>query len=267
MGLSFDHFSDGDPLTAALLNAPFSDAKSWLDATDPSGWRNGMFGPDQAASVIRRPDPGDLWVNGNDSEHQYTEVIFGASLAYNAFGDDGGAATAPQIGNGDRTIVGHPSVGGGYTGVPAQIDFDGVKVGMINESPADNIAGFELLFNVDIIDAQVGDPGETGVEIMFCIQVLMSASSTWFTIDSTERFYSVDNRRISTAADDLNIPGCIRAWFGPDEVVAIGRSPENEDVIGFRVMTSKYSTGGVGDVTYTLRGFNFTAIPWRTTDI
>lgn len=268
MAWELDYWSDGTILTGTNMTDVFNSARLWIDSTEADGWRKGMFNHHQAAETMRVP--GSVCIGGDESSHTYDEATFGASLQYAAYGQDGGTDVNGNIGSGDRTIIGHPSATG-YTGGKALLSWTGssaFRVGMTNETDqTKNVSAVEVLFNCEIRDVSNPTPAESDVQVMFCIQYKHTGSTTWWTLDESERFYSIDNTRISTATDGLWIDASIRVLIDADIIDEHG-IPGTDELEGIRVMVSKYSSASTtGNVSIELGSWNLTAIPWRAKDV
>lgn len=266
MAWELDLFDDGDALDSTNLNAPFAAGKVWADATDRTGWRKGMFNHHHGATCLRIP--GNIFVGGDESgNHVYDEATFTTSLQYATFGADGGTDLTANNPTGQWTILGHPDQTGAYTGGKAELVWSGFRVGMQNElDKTQNVSGIEILFNCEVVNVDDGEPGETGVSVVFCIQY--EINSVWRTLNKTQRFISIENRVISTAADNLWIDCPIRTVLTPDDIDL--KDPglsQTTDITGLRAMVSKRSTGGSGNVSITLGQWNLTALPWRAEDV
>lgn len=263
---TFDPFEDGQYLTASELETGrFNSARLWIDSTDPDGWSKGMFNHRQAANPIRVP--GTFMVRTDESgEHVYDETTFGTSIQYAGYGSNGGTMTTASY-TGDRVIIGHPDQTGAYTGPMAHIDFSAspFKLGMNNEiDQSINASCIQVDLNVEIVD--IDPASETNVQVMVCIQYLRSGSSTWWTIEESERFLSNDNRRIAAGVDSIFYDVPITCLITPAVIDRDGDSTLH-DIQEIRAMISKYSSGGTGNVVITLGQWNMTAMVFRAKDV
>lgn len=255
----FDLIVDGDAASAGSVNTPFGDAQSAINDLTQTSTKVGCFNFRQAGTIATNP-PGPLAIEGDDSgTHTYTFANFGTDIVYASYGNDTGSEAAPVVGGGtDRVIVGHTSAGGAYSGPTAKLTWTGVKIGMAN---GDNVAALLVMFNVEIRAADFGQAD--ALDAVFSIQYQLNGT-TWYTIDESERFVSLDDRvlDLGTADEtdvDFDVP--IRTLI-TKEVVDENGNPAVDMVTGVRAMLSLYASGG----TYTgtgieLERWNLTVLP------
>lgn len=255
MAYEVDPLEDGDDLTAASVTDALGAAKTWVDALTPAqSMRRGAVNHVQTGKLF--PTGGDALTAKNDDELQnYTFATFGASIAYNAYGADGGSDLGANLGSGDRAIIGHPSCPG-YTGEDAQLTLNGGTGWLIGETRADRVTGVLVLLNVDV-DGVVQNAAAR--EIMVCIQYKLSSSATWWTIEESESFIShTDHVDDPTSTEDLSYDIPI-ATLIDDVVVDENGTPATDRLVGIRAMVSCRTA--VAGVSFTLQRWNLTAIP------
>ena len=259
MGWSPDYIEDGEDADAASMTDRFDDAKAWIDDIERDGIARGAFNHFQAHMVLTEEKQTGFTKAVDGGLHNYARAVFGTSFQYNAYGDDGGTMTSGSF-TGDRIIVGHPDGTGIGTAVGNQavlfIADGGLLVGMDN---GDRCGGILVLFNVEVFDYTFGDSAGA-VDIMFCVQYKLDSSATWFTVDESESFMSVNDHKIDPldAGEDIEIDVPIVTLITEATVDENG-NPATDKVQAIRVMFSVVNSQA-GDV-LTLSRWNLSVLP------
>jgi hypothetical protein len=239
---------------ASTMQTPLTEGQTWINDIETDGIKRGCFNHHQAGDAIRGASTGDDEWDGSNV-HTYNVSTFSE---YNAYGDDGGAGSGDTASDGDRWVVGHPSETTGlYTGPAAEVTFSpAFQVGIDNEPDATKNCGGVLLFaDGEIIT--IDRNSDTDVHVMFCFQILISSSSTWFTIDKTEKFYSFAHNTIGT--ENVDLPFQLSTLVTPDTIDTFGTA-STDDLEGARLMMSIKRTGA-NNPSVTLERFKFTWAP------
>lgn len=255
---------DGDAADSDSINTPLDLASTWLNAIDSTGFGPGMVGPEHAASINHAHDP--RTVSSYGVLIVYTQATFTSSIEYNAFNDDGGSATALDLGSGDRAILGHPSCPG-YTGGPC-ILAGGAKVGM---DAGDDVGFYLVLLNAELVAVDTNGNAVTNMDVMVCLQALING--TWYTLPTTERFVSVDDHKKVVTADAENMTYDIPIATRITPYLVDGLEGEDAHltyaVIAVRAMVSLRDTIGslASGVSMTFHQFNMSLLPIRAAEI
>lgn len=244
-----NYLEDGDDATAASLNGKLTGAQATLENIEKDSLHRGAFGPHHAATtIITGGFPSAVY--GDDGLHVYPRSVFGASINYATFGANGGSSSGADLGTGDRLIVGHPSQTGPYGGTTALVSFGGlgIRVGMNNGS---HCAGILVDFNCEIQSADTDQsPVNDYSAVMFCIQFRLNSAGTWYTIDLSERFMSInDHVREDLALENMDLDCPITTLIRPATLTGVGEDPATDYVTDIRAMMSLVDCGANSEVT------------------
>lgn len=249
--MSFSFVEDGSALTGAEITNLLRIPEVVINDLEADSIRRGAFQEAHLGSLVRLAGASSPYVVGYQGSHIYSYTIFGAAVSYTpntSFGANGSA---------DRTTIGDPSSGGGYVGAggpPMAIAFPtGLALGMQGHQTYQNVLGLLLSLNVEILDFELGNSDT----IMTCLQFQTTTSPFWFTIDRSERFTSVKDRR-HTSGGQISLDVPTRTLLGPDDLTAKGLAATSP-ITGVRAMVSIVN-GAPGD-SVTLRQCCLSAFP------
>ena len=250
---------DGDDADAASMSDQFGAMESAVNSVVGYGinMRRGTFNKAHAASLFIAEAPTTVSSEGQYQTYDFT--TFGSSITYATFGADGGTETTLSY-TGDRAIAGHPDCAG-YTGSLAEVTFAGVGY-RVGQSKGEKTSGILVLWNVEL--SKTTNNSVTGLEFMTCIQIKVGTS--WYTIDRTERFLSIDDHKLDTSENDeiisYDVP--ISTIIVNSDFTALGLSV-NSRVLAVRAMVSM--KGCVAGVSFTLHRWTLTAGPIYTGEV
>jgi len=194
MAWSPDYIDDGDDATAASVNSKFTTAQTWLEDIGSGGLRRGALNHHHAGQLLVNGSGSTIY--GDHGTHTYDGSVIGAPLQYNSFGENGSV---------DRTLVGSPVA---YAGPDAQITFSpNIFVGQAN---GDHCAAIMVLFNCEVKSSTSGlaSPDRNSA-VVFCIQFQLDGAGTWWTLERTERFVSMEDLKFEGGANehlDFDVP-------------------------------------------------------------
>lgn len=244
MSWDFDPPNDLDSANATGLNTLFERPRDTINDLKTNSLRHGAFNWRHGGKAYR-----PLWTQYTEAPapsagapHTYPHTTFGPSMRYAGFGLAGGTEATLSY-TGDRVIVGHPDHGGAYTSGLAKITFAGAGplLGMNNGTATGKIAGLAIMGGVQLQD--VDPAGDSDIEFMLCFQIQLAGSSTWNTIDRTERFWSIDDKAIALGSDQLFIPcdiACLLVGQDIDDYTT--GSQASSTVQAVRMMWSLYKS-------------------------
>ena len=249
-----DLIEDGDAATAASVNDRLDSYSTWVSALGRAAFRRGCFGMEHGGSVFER-SLAPLILSSEGQHQRYLYGTFGTSMAYSAFGADGGTETAGSY-TGDRAVVGHPDCPG-YTGARARHVLNsgtGYKIGM---DSGDRIEALLCLFNCQVFNIDDG-ANVRNMEVMLCLQIQIDG--TWWTLDGTESFVSVDDHKLDPTSTneplDIDVP--IATLVSELTISELGYGPD-DPVTGVRAMVSL--RGAVASTEVSLSRWSLSVLP------
>lgn len=230
---------DGDAATAVRINNIMDDAEAWVNDIGPEGLRRGTFNHFFPPPTGVMPTTGNYRVYESSSLARYTKGVFLGSVTYTTYGADGGSSNAGDLGAGDRAVIGHVTARGIANPCQVSMPGGGFKIGMGN---GDRVAGILCTLNVEVSDFNKGAGVPTYMWIMVCLQFRLNGAGTWYTIDSSERFCSMFDRKLTHSSTDekveIDIP--VAAFITEAMVEAVGTAATDK-VSDVRAVCSMYS--------------------------
>lgn len=230
---------DGDSATALRINTALNDAEAWINDLGAAGIRRGAFNHFFPPPTGVLPTTSTWAVYESSAVARYTKGTFLGSVTYTTYGADGGSSNAGDLGAGDRAVIGHVTARG--VANPAQVSLSGGgwRVGMNN---GDRVGAVLCLLNVEIRDFFKGAGVPTFMWVMVCLQFRLNGSGTWYTIDSSERFCSMFDRKLDHASTtemvEIDLP--VAAVITETMVDAVG-NPATDKVSDVRAVCSMWS--------------------------
>lgn len=237
MPWDFNYMEDGDAADSANINAPFLNARAWINILTPMATRDGTFNHHHAATASFAGVPID--VAGDHGPHTYAWSDFGNKMKWSNYAAEG---------LGERFLIGAAPATGPYigSGPVMQNTFPGIKVGMGN---GDGCQGILVFAGVEV--ARMERPSGSD-PVSFVLGIQARVNGIWYTVIESEMAWSLDDRRI-TFDDRLDLPTA--TWCFIDESFSY-----TESITGVRMVGAMENAGP--PCSLTLSRCRLSAIPW-----